>query len=216
MAKITVDSGQYNAGELYQWDINQTLEIHGLGLDFAPRIHFTNDNMDETMARDGVIDTGGVITVGVPNVLLRTPYPITVYVCKREGEDGENLATLYKFTLFVNARPKPDDYIYYPKEATSVEVAVENALAEAKASGMFDGEGGRSAYELAVADGYEGTEEEWLESLHGYTPKKGVDYWTPEEKAEIKKYIDGQFGDVETVLDNIIAMQNSLIGGDSA
>ena len=39
--------------------------------------------------------------------------------------------------------------------------------------------GGKSAYEIAVSKGFEGTEEEWLESLKGdpgYTPQKGVDY----------------------------------------
>lgn len=41
---------------------------------------------------------------------------------------------------------------------------------------------GPSAYEVAVANGFEGTEAEWLESLK---PKKGVDYWTDADKAEI-------------------------------
>lgn len=50
---------------------------------------------------------------------------------------------------------------------------------------------GRSAYKIAVANGFEGTEKEWLESLKGAkgapgtTPVKGVDYWTEEDKAEI-------------------------------
>lgn len=54
-----------------------------------------------------------------------------------------------------------------------------------------DGEDGKSAYEIAVDHGFEGTESAWLESLHGkdgrdgidgvdgkdgYTPVKGVDY----------------------------------------
>ena len=42
------------------------------------------------------------------------------------------------------------------------------------------GENGKSAYELAVQNGFEGSETEWLESLHGkdgYTPIKGVDYF---------------------------------------
>lgn len=79
------------------------------------------------------------------------------------------------------------------------------------------GEDGASAYEIAVKNGFEGTEEEWLESLNGkdgetpeferpngapytlikmggeivtaiqdgYSPQKGLDYWTEEEKAEM-------------------------------
>lgn len=53
---------------------------------------------------------------------------------------------------------------------------------------------GPSAYEVAVANGYEGTEEQWLESLNGYTPIRGVDYWTKEDIEqiinELKEYID--------------------------
>ena len=47
--------------------------------------------------------------------------------------------------------------------------AVESALEQAKASGEFDG---KSAYELAVENGFNGTEEEWLASLVG---KNGSD-----------------------------------------
>lgn len=50
------------------------------------------------------------------------------------------------------------------------------------------GADGKSAYEIAVDNGFEGTEQEWLESLKGedgYTPKKGIDYFTEEDKAEI-------------------------------
>lgn len=41
---------------------------------------------------------------------------------------------------------------------------------------------GPSAYEVAVANGFEGTEAEWLASLK---PKKGVDYWTAADKQAI-------------------------------
>lgn len=47
--------------------------------------------------------------------------------------------------------------------------AVESVLEQAKASGEFDG---KSAYELAVENGFNGTEEEWLASLVG---KNGSD-----------------------------------------
>lgn len=46
---------------------------------------------------------------------------------------------------------------------------------------------GKSAYEVAVLNGFEGTESEWLESLK---PVRGVDYWTEEDVAAIKAYID--------------------------
>lgn len=46
------------------------------------------------------------------------------------------------------------------------------------------------AYMIAVKNGFEGTEAEWLASLKGTdgdgkTPVKGKDYWTAADKAEI-------------------------------
>ena len=40
---------------------------------------------------------------------------------------------------------------------------------------------GKDAYEVAVAEGFDGTRAEWLASLKGPAPVKGVDYFTPEE-----------------------------------
>ena len=40
---------------------------------------------------------------------------------------------------------------------------------------------GKSAYEIAVMHGFKGTEEEWLASLKGEKPIKGIDYFTPED-----------------------------------
>ncbi len=78
-----------------------------------------------------------------------------------------------------------------------------------------DGDNGASAYDIAVDNGFVGTEAEWLESLKGepgkdgepgepgmdgapgadgYTPVKGTDYWTAEDIAEIQTYIDNQIG----------------------
>lgn len=57
-----------------------------------------------------------------------------------------------------------------------------------------EGKDGKSAYEIACENGFEGTEEEWLDSLQGEpgpqgepgkTPIKGEDYWTEEDRASI-------------------------------
>ena len=51
----------------------------------------------------------------------------------------------------------------------------------------------------------------------GKTPQKGVDYFTSEEQAaflaDANAHTDARLGDVEAVLDSIIAIQESLIGG---
>ena len=69
-----------------------------------------------------------------------------------------------------------------------------------KVGGSGTDKDGASAYEIAVANGFEGSEAEWLESLkgadgvdgkdgrdgfNGYTPQKGVDYWTEADKMEL-------------------------------
>lgn len=56
-------------------------------------------------------------------------------------------------------------------EADNLQAAIDEALAQAKASGEFDG-----------ADGKDGQ--------NGTTPVRGVDYWTDADKAEIKSYVD--------------------------
>ncbi len=59
---------------------------------------------------------------------------------------------------------------------------------------------GKSAYEVAVEQGFEGTEKEWLDSLKGadgYTPIKDVDYFDGQDgKTPVKgvDYFDGQNG----------------------
>lgn len=77
---------------------------------------------------------------------------------------------------------------------------------EVKGSSTTTGNDGKSAYEIAVDNGFIGTETEWLESLKGepgkdgapgadgYTPVKGTDYWTNEDISEIQSYIDTQIG----------------------
>ena len=50
----------------------------------------------------------------------------------------------------------------------------------------------------------------------GEKPLKNIDYFTDEDKTELVGLIEENLiGDIETALDNIIAIQNELIGGDS-
>jgi hypothetical protein len=51
---------------------------------------------------------------------------------------------------------------------------------------------GESAYEIAVLNGFVGSEAEWLASLVGPKPEKGKDYFTPEDIQAIVNEITGQ------------------------
>ena len=50
---------------------------------------------------------------------------------------------------------------------------------------------GASAYEVAVENGFEGSEEAWLQSLHGQDGKDGKDGYTPVKDVD---YFDGKNG----------------------
>ena len=70
---------------------------------------------------------------------------------------------------------------------------------------VAQGPQGKSAYDIAVDNGFSGTQQQWLASLKGdpgmdaHTPKRGTDYWTDEDKKSIQdedeKYIDGKITD---------------------
>ena len=62
------------------------------------------------------------------------------------------------------------------------------------------------AYAIAVANGFEGTIEEWLESLQGkdgFTPLKGVDYYTEAEKQELIDEITAQCDELLDITSSI-------------
>ena len=91
--------------------------------------------------------------------------------------------------------------IQFEVNKKSIPMNVESAV-------MIKGEDGKSAYEIALENGFEGTESEWVDSLHGkdgtdgYTPVKGTDYYTEDDKTEM----------VEAVLENI--QQPSYVNTD--
>lgn len=58
---------------------------------------------------------------------------------------------------------------------------------------------GASAYEVAVKNGFKGTEAEWLASLQGHTPQKGQDYFTDTDKQEIVDEVVEQVGSTGSV-----------------
>lgn len=156
------------------------------------------------------------------------------------GED-ESFITLNKIEIDVDksgltedgevpGTPTPTQWEKYKEE-------IEEIIDDLKEN-PIQGSNGKSAYEIALDNGFKGTEEEWLESLKGEdgvgilniststnpetgetwvfidrtdglglsfyippgeqgpkgekgdTPVRGTDYWTEEDKAEIKGYVD--------------------------
>ena len=67
-------------------------------------------------------------------------------------------------------------------DASALPSAINTALAQAKASGEFDGKDGTTP--VKGVDYFDGTD-----GNDGHTPVRGVDYWTSADKAEIEAYL---------------------------
>ena len=107
MAVVTVNKRSYTVDSLYQWDIDQTLEIRGLSLPSIPAIHFSNTAMSAAIVRQATMDAAGVIRAEIPNSLLQKAYNINAYICLYSGNTFE---TKYKIQIPVKARTRPGDY----------------------------------------------------------------------------------------------------------
>ena len=186
--------------KLYQWDTGQKLEgCTGLYVDFL---------IDNEVYR---VETANGMCI-IPDELLQTSGSHKVYECMTNN-------TIRSFAFNVKPRPMPPNYVYTPTEKLTLEglaQRVDDAIADmirradsgefdghtpVKGIDYFDGVNGKSAYQIAVDNGFIGTEAEWLASLRGadgYTPQKGVDYfdgvdgYTP---VKGKDYFDGAKGD---------------------
>ncbi len=229
MASVKVENDRYTVDSLYQWDLNQVLEIYGLSLASIPEIHFTNETMDRAIVRQATMNAAGVISVEVPNSLLQKPYKITAYVCIYEGD---TFRSLYAIVIPVTARKKPNDYTIEDNDGeiysfNALENKVDNALALvnvkyddinvkyadiiAKHKDITDKhteikKNYSEAIELVThppiidesgywmiwnneTNAYELTDYKAI-GTDAYAPQKNVDYWTEEDKAEIKSYVD--------------------------
>lgn len=73
---------------------------------------------------------------------------------------------------------------------------------------------GASAYEIAVKNGYKGTEQEWLESLQGedgYTPIKGLDYFDGDKGDKGDNGNDGISVTVSSISESTVDGGDNLI-----
>lgn len=98
----------YVTESLYQWDINQRLNITGLELTTAPEVHFANANMERAIVRESTI-SNGTITVTIPNSLLQAPLPIMAYIGIYEGETFKVIESV---KIPVIPKQKPTDYVF--------------------------------------------------------------------------------------------------------
>ena len=160
--------------KLYQWDTGQKLTgCTGLYVDFP-----IGDEVYRVETADGMCI--------IPDELLQTSGGHKVYECMTNN-------TIRSFAFSVTPRPQPPDYVFTPTERLTFEglvQKVDDAVADiirransgefdghtpVKGVDYFDGVDGKSAYQIAVDNGFIGTEAEWLTSLRGADGKDGKD-----------------------------------------
>lgn len=93
-------------------------------------------------------------------------YQLDVHVKHKNG-DVAKYPTLGYVGFSVSADAESEATTVLPKiTAQEIYNSIPAEIQKQLASGNFKGETGKSAYELAKANGFEGTEKEWLDSLH--------------------------------------------------
>lgn len=199
MAIVTVDKGTYTVAEpLYQWDVNQVLEIRGLSLPKIPAVHFANEAMGRAIVRQATMDAAGIVRVDIPNSLLQKPYKVTAWVCIYQGETFESL---YKLVIPVNARNQPADYTIEGDEEIysfiELENAVANAMAEVvKAEDSYNAAAKKYDDAKAILDGTSAEFAEGLEAVVDIKELAEKEYAYRPKTAEITLTADGWVGTI--------------------
>lgn len=135
--------------ELHQWDTGRILTVDS----DINELHFAKTPMGRSL--DVSVSDG---EARIPDVLLQTPGDLHVWAFVGTPEDGY---TKVSKVITVQPRNKPADYVFTPQEQTTLKQVmerldrvpedIEDTLAEAKASGEFDGEDGATPY---IKEGY--------------------------------------------------------------
>lgn len=99
--------------ELWQWDTGRQIDC--AGLQAGTKVQFAYS--DTQTLSTAVKNAGGANVADVPNQLLLRSGALMVYAYVTEA-DGVSY-TKYAARLNVQARPKPDDYVYTPTEVQS-------------------------------------------------------------------------------------------------
>lgn len=150
--------------ELYQWDTGRSVAVTNID---AQCVHFANQGDSEAVIIE--IENG---SAKIPDYLLQTGKPVYAYVVA-------NGVTIGLKVFSVRERERPENYIYEEDQRNYIYALVQSAE-EATAEAMRVAEDLKTARDNGEFD--------------GYTPVRGVDYWTEEDKEEIKSYVDEQIG----------------------
>ena len=127
MIKVNLSNAEnvLSDSHLYQWDLNQTLEIRGLNVATAPQIHFSVRGIKAALVVQSEI-SADVITVKIPNLILQYGKDVNAYVYIAENDAKSTVKTII---IPVVSRAKPADYVYDEDVPESVKEKLDAEIA---------------------------------------------------------------------------------------
>lgn len=190
---------------LYQWDTGRKLTIEKELATKANEIQFYMDGDKDALIVMPIIDAAGQTVANIPNILLqRDGYLIALAVSEKDGE--EQVLCSGRYSVF--HRAKPSDYVYEETEIFDYKSLLERVEALEKGAslnetdptvpdwakapekpsytaeevGALSKDSLQSAVDLALL---QAKQSGMFDGAPGYTPQKGVDYYTEGDKAEM-------------------------------
>lgn len=120
---------------LYQWDINQFVNIIGINPEMPVSVQFWRAGQSEAFVVESTV-SGNTVTAAIPNELLREPGELVIYIWQDTGsgeQKGGRTETF--FNVPIKERAQPSDYIYDDNvEYISVKTVIEDAKAATTAA----------------------------------------------------------------------------------
>lgn len=136
---------------LYQWDINQFVNVVGINPDMPVSVQFWRAGQTEAFVVESTV-SGNTVTAAIPNELLREPGEFVIYIWQDTGT-GEQKGgrTETYFNIPIKERAQPSDYIYDGNvEYISVKTVMDDAK-NATTAAQEATEAATSAAKLATA-----------------------------------------------------------------
>lgn len=179
---------------LTQWDKGQILKFVDEKFGDNTEVQFSSGYMTETINKS--VKNNQVM---VPDQILKENYIVFAWV-KEIKENSET--TTREVRIPVKPRTKPSDYLEPDEEKTfrqEIEDLVDSSIETSEEAKKQAEEAKNTAEEsLNKAEEVERRANEGeFDGKEGDTPVKGVDYWTTEDKKEMKDFV---MGDVEALL----------------
>lgn len=113
---------------LYQWDVNQFVNIVGINPEMPASVQFWRAGQSEAFVVENTV-SGNTVTAAIPNELLREPGELIIYIWQDTGtgeQKGGRTETF--FNIPIKERAQPSDYIYDDNvEYISVKTVIEDA-----------------------------------------------------------------------------------------